>query len=223
MKIQPEMQFPHGLSHVAALAERYGIVSTGYSEASSGIENTTLVVEGSASRYAFRIYRQGKKSIGSIQAELDFMEYLRCNGVPIPRLLPNQHDQFITSYTAFDTNWQVIVMEFVDAEHVTTFGPSLLADIAHTQARIHLLAAKYDAPTQDIRTIHRLAEREFIPQIDQSELSLELRQFLKRGADFSFELTATLPSGVCHMDYDQLNLLCKDDRMPLCWISTIYP
>ena len=61
MKLLPENQFRHSLEIVRLLGERYGITVTSYKEATSGIENTTLIVTTATGKYVFRIYRQAKK------------------------------------------------------------------------------------------------------------------------------------------------------------------
>ena len=70
MKIQPDKQFRHSTSIIDELAAHYGFTVADYTEASSGIENTTLLVRSTNDqRYAMRIYRQDKKSDGLDHAQ----------------------------------------------------------------------------------------------------------------------------------------------------------
>ncbi len=215
MKIEPHKQFPHTPELVAELAEMYGIDVWDYCEAKDGIENTTLIVNGSLSKHVFRISRRGKKSTASIQAELDFMEYLHAHGIPVPQILPNNHNQLITEFQASGHNWQIIVMDHVRGEHVVKPTLKVLCDLATTQARMHTLAASYTDNTTNVRRIHVLEEREFIPLIEQASLSHELQMFLQRGAGYSFSLDdlTNVPTGLCHLDYDEQNILIYKDSI----------
>lgn len=214
MKIEPNKQFPHSEPIVAALANSYDIELLNYREASSGIENTTLIVKGSESTYVFRIYRQDKKTNGQIQAELDFMAYLRRDGIPIPKIIPNNQGQSVTIFPTPEYTWQAIAMEFIAGKHVGLPSAKLLADMAGIQARMHLLAAKYVAPTENICLIKELVENQFIQQIDRSVLGAELQGFVQRGSQYKLALNdrldRNLPTGPCHFDYHKQNILCHD-------------
>lgn len=214
MKIQPDKQFRHSTSIIDELAAHYGFTVADYTEASSGIENTTLLVRSTNDqRYAMRIYRQDKKSDGQIVSELNFMAYLRQNGIPLPDIILNTQNQAITLLDSSDNTWQVIAMEHIDGEHINKPSAELLSDIATTQATMHLLANNYPTSNENIRIIDKLTETEFIQQIDIPKLPVELQQFLHRGADYEVSFSGELPIGPCHFDYDEQNILCRNNAI----------
>ena len=73
---------------------------------------------------------------------------------------------------------------------------------------MHQLAETYSGKKAAVRTISKLVETEFIHQIDITSVSKELRPLLQRGAACEVSLDPSLPAGLCHMDYDEQNMLC---------------
>jgi Ser/Thr protein kinase RdoA (MazF antagonist) len=213
MKIQPESQFKHSIDNVASLGRRYGITVSNYAEATSGIENTTLIVTGQDGKYVFRIYRQGKKTNAHIQAEIDFVAYLDKNHIPVPSVIKNSAGEDITVFESRSRQWQLVVMDFVKGSHPDTISPELLAGIATTQAQMHVLAANYTHRTGTVRTLTKLAETKFIRQINMAAIDERLAAFLQRGAAYEVKLDTELPTGLCHMDYNEQNMLCNDNAI----------
>lgn len=213
MKVQPHNQFQHSLEIVSSLGKRYGLNVGGYTEATSGIENTTLIVTSATGKQVFRIYRHAKKTDAQIHAELDFMAYLQTNGVPVPSVIRNTSDEVVTTFQAASRPWQLIAMEFVAGEHPRSVSDALLADIAATQARMHLLAQNYNGQLGAVRKLTKLVEDEFIANIDLSSVEPRLRAFLERGAGYQLDLDADLPAGPCHIDFNKGNMLCQGDKV----------
>lgn len=213
MKLLPENQFAHSLESIEWLGQHYGIAVSGYEEATSGIENTTLIVQGNDSKYVFRIYRQARRTNAQIHAEINFMAYLGANHIPIPTIVPNKSGNPITTFEAGSRTWQLLVMEFISGKHPKIRSATLLADIAVTQARMHQLAANYAGQTDMVRRLTELAETKFIQQIDLPAVDDKLRAFLERGAAYRLSLPDELPAGPCHLDYDEENMLCEGDTI----------
>lgn len=63
MSFHNDGQFPVSHKSLAGILSQYGIEDFAYSVATSGIENTTCIIEVSNKQYALRIYRQAKKCI----------------------------------------------------------------------------------------------------------------------------------------------------------------
>lgn len=213
MKIQPDNQFKHSADNISSLGKRYGITVSDYSETTSGIENTTLIVASLNDKYVFRIYRQGKKTNAHIQAEIDFVAYLGKNRIPVPSIAKNNAGQQITVFESESRQWQLVVMRFVKGSHPTTIPAKLLADIATTQAQMHVLATDYTHGTDTVRILTKLVETEFIRQINTTAIDERLAAFLHRGAAYELLLDIKLPTGLCHMDYDEQNMLCQDNAI----------
>ena len=214
MKLSPDDHFIPTNENVADIFNRYGLSLISYHEASSGIENRTLIADTSSGRYVVRIYRQGKKQLEVIQLELDFMKYLRANTITTPIVIANIEGQQITSMHVHDKTWQVIVMEFSDGEHADVYTKPLVRDLARIQAAMHTLSDSYHGATDAAIQLTTLRERHLIKQESHIETQDErLRSFIRRVEDYTVDLSPELPGGLCHLDFDKGNVLTKDDTV----------
>jgi Ser/Thr protein kinase RdoA (MazF antagonist) len=142
--------------------------------------------------------------------ELDFMAYLHGHGVPVPGILPNGLGQYITKLTFDGRMWQIIVMEYIKGEHAGQYTEELISDMAKTQAAMHSLSANYSTKSLPAEELRVLKEEYFIRQIDLHHLADDrLKGFLERATNYTLDLGAGLPCGLCHLDYDTDNLLTK--------------
>lgn len=214
MKLEQEKQFVPTDECLANLFKLYSLKFISHEAATSGIENTTLIVSINKAKYVARIYRQGKKSDDEIQLELNFMQHLMENGIKVPKVIKNIHGKLITVFNYSNTTWQLIVMEFVDGVHAEAYSRGLLKDMAETQANMHLLSMKYKLPHESNNKLEILRENYFIKQIDRSSIkSSELEAFLARAEKFNLKLDPHLPSGLCHLDYDKDNIISKNSKI----------
>jgi Ser/Thr protein kinase RdoA (MazF antagonist) len=161
-----------------------------------------------------RIYRQQKKQLRAIKLELDFMEYLRAHGILIPRIIANTSGEQITSQKLGDRTWQIIVMEYVEGEHIKSYPRKLLLEMSEIQAKIHSLSSLYKGNLVSTEHLTKLRESYFISQIPlQTIKDSRLKQFLQRAQAYTVNLPPELPSGLCHLDYDTDNVLAKDNSV----------
>lgn len=214
MKLEQEKQFRASEEAVKSIVELYGLEFIAYDAASSGIENTTLIVTTKTQKVVMRIYRLGKKSTSEITQELHFMRFLHSGGLKVPQILANKQGVLITAMVAGGSHWQVIVMEFVAGEHAKSYTPELLLDIARTQAKMHLLSTAYTSFANETEEYTELKEDYFLPLINKGAITDKtLQQFLRRASNYTVKLDAELPKGLCHLDYDKDNIIAKNNAV----------
>ena len=214
MKIAKDNQFIPNRQSVARILEQYGLELKAYSAAASGIENITLIADTSKGKFVVRVYRQHKKGSTEIFRELDFMEYLRTHMVKVPMIITNTEGSRLASAQFGGKTWQIIVMEFVEGRHASIYTDALLADLASTQARMHILSSTYKDAYAGPELLTRLTENYFITQIPQTLITDDaLPAFLDRAKAYELHLPPELPHGLCHLDYDSNNVLVKDNTI----------
>lgn len=192
--------------------QQYGLNYVSYKPATSGIENTTLIVETTDTKYVLRVYRQANKSTNDILLEVEYTQYLRSNGISTPKVIKNSRNKYVTEFEENSTIWQLILMEFIGGEHATKYSHELIKEIANVQASMHLLSSKYSA--EGAACLTELNEDWFIKQINRTQINdIQLQHFLKRAENYRLDLDVKLPKGLCHLDYDNENVLSKNDKV----------
>ncbi len=215
-KLEPHKHIPITREILAPILRTYGITDFTFEPINEGIENTSVCVETIDQKYVLRIYSLGRKSDEDITFELTFQDYLREKGVPIPKIFQNVEGDELTITYAGELRWQVLLMEFVEGQSVTT-RPShdLIAELAAHQARMHLMGIEFairsDRPKQfwnDLRD--SLAERIDVSAIeDRATLDL-----IDRIKNYMFLLPVGLPYGYNHLDIDfDGNVITKDGKV----------
>jgi Ser/Thr protein kinase RdoA (MazF antagonist) len=211
MKLSPDDQFIPNEENVAYVLRHYGLELTAYQEASSGIENRTLIVDTRSGKYVMRIYRHGKKKLGAIKLELDFVNYLRMHNIKTPDIIANREGERVTTERLHGKTWQIIVMEFAEGEHAQKYTEALLQDLAEIQAKMHNLSSQYNGELIDATNVTALQGRQLVEAISGKTIQDgRLLAFLQRAGDYVVELPSDLPKGLCHLDYDKDNTLVKN-------------
>ena len=214
MKLESDKQFVATDSAVKAILEHYGFDLISYKAASSGIENTTLLIIAKPNNIVIRIYRLNKKPIAEMELEINFMEYLYKNGIKVPNIIHNKHNLPITEFHWDDNIWQVVALEYISGEHAKEYSPELIADIASWQAKMHNASANYPVPADAPKLDDTLVESYFLPSIDVSKIdNVNIKQFLERAKDYKLVLNNTLPTGLCHLDYDKDNIISYQNKV----------
>ena len=214
MKINPDKQFEPNFGDLIKIAKQYDFVPLTFTKSTTGIENTTIIIETKTGKYVIRIYRQGKKNNNSIRQELDFMQYLHANGVAVPGVLPNKSNELISVTSKGNQSWQVIVMEFVEGIHAASYSRTIINELASIQAKLHILSSTYTPVQETKEKLTILHENNFLSQIDIKCLAnAQLRAFLQRAKEYIVALDPSLPNGLCHLDYDKDNSLSKNDSI----------
>lgn len=210
MKLNPNHQFNASEINVKSILELYGLNPRNFTAATSGIENTTLIVTTIEGKFVLRIYRQKNKDSVQIEQEISFVDHLRVNGIKVPSVITNLHNEKISTIEISGISWNVILMDFISGAHADTYTPELLQDMADSQSRMHLLSEKLTSSSPS--TVSELKEGVFIPLIDMTQIKYpRLIAFLERAKAYHKPLDPRLPAGLCHLDYDRENILANPE------------
>ncbi len=103
-----------------------------------------MVIESKDKKYAMRVYCQNRRTKNEIHLEIEYINFLLKNGMPVPELIQTSKKSFIAETKIDGKIWFSILMKFIEGKHPTEFySKKLLKELAHTQARMHLLALKF--------------------------------------------------------------------------------
>jgi Ser/Thr protein kinase RdoA (MazF antagonist) len=214
-KLNTEHLFVPSQENVSAILARYNLPLIRFVPAAHGIENITLLVWSQKNRYVLRIYPQGRKSNEEILLELDFMSYLRNNGLPVPAIISSSdQESLLVVYTLDHQKWQCTLAEYASGTHPEALTPALLDHMALLQARMHMLGEQY------ANTLHMKSVRDILKTTDLPDELLEhidqespLQDMLKRIKAYVVKLDHSLPEGLSHFDFDIENVLTSGDQV----------
>ena len=211
MKLDPHNHITPTHESVQQLLVPYDLELVSFVAATSGIENTTLIVDCTKSKFVLRVYRKHNKDNTRIELESRFASYLHKHEVRVPQITPNAAGEQFSLVELDDTVWQVMLMEFVPGQHADSYSEQLLQEMAAAQAKMHFLANEFDGESL-LPPILEHQEGVFLKQIDFGSLiNSELIEFLERAKTFHTTLDSSLPTGLCHLDYDRDNILSDKD------------
>lgn len=151
-KLFPENQPTMSDEFIHAVASHYDIEVIKYDLASSGIENSTVIIQSSSTKYVLRIYRQDKKTKADIETEINFMKHLRNHGLPIPSVIPSLDGSFVTETHHGGKVWHSIMMEFIEGVQHHSYTKKLIHDLSRVQGKIHILGEDFASDQQKIIT-----------------------------------------------------------------------
>lgn len=210
-RLVPQNQFQPSEPLVQRIFDNYGIRLNHFEEATSGIENVTLIAYTDGGKYVLRVYRQNKKSDDEILRELDFMRVMREQRLPVPHVVPSTHGLYLEVVNLEGRPWQCIVMDYVRGTHPKTYTPVLVNEMADLQATMHRVGQSYmrqhDIPTQR-RTLREVYITDRL--LADASLGAGIRAFLTRVRAFAVDLDDALPRGLSHFDYDVENVLADE-------------
>lgn len=208
MSFHNDGQFPVSHEALANILSAYGVTTFSYSIATNGIENTTCLIETSKQKYALRIYRQAKKPLPAIEREIAFMQILRSQGSPIPRVYSNQAEEMVAQVDWDGRSWEVLLMECMPGEHPAAYSTLLLNQMARAQAQMHILGGEFAKSHNSPPSLTELAEGEFAWRINTSQIKdKRLLNYLNRIVNYRVPLDSSLPCGYSHFDLDIGNIL----------------
>jgi homoserine kinase type II len=214
MKLDAESQFTPTKQNITGILSAYDIALTTYRSAKTGIENCTMHITSGQERYVLRVYRQNKKSDAAILSELKFIDYLLHNCIPTIPAITNKSGQTITHVRSKDLTWQAILMRYAQGTHAIHYSDVLLQNLANIQAHMHNLADAYDSSGDKLDTITELRETIFIKLIkNQHLLGSRYQAFIDHSKNYASKLDPLLPTGLCHLDYDNGNVLSKNGKI----------
>lgn len=213
MKLHTHDQFKITDESLKQILSAYDFNLEAYEVADSGIENCTILVKCSVQNIVVRVYRQNKKTDEEILQEIEFTEYLYKKGIPVAPIHWNSKGNRITILEIDNQRWQCIVMDKLSGTHAKKYTDELLQDMASIQAKMHSLADKFDN-SFTVKKLNKLKESNFTHLIkNRGDLSNEVLAFIDRIENYEIFIEEILPRGLCHLDYDNGNILSKNDKV----------
>ncbi len=193
--------------------DEYSINDFTFDRAASGIENATLIINLKNKKYALRVYRQSHKSDEDIYMELEFMSLLRRQGLPIPEIFKNKSGSVLTKLQIEGSEWQAILMEYIDGHHADNYTTALIRKLAINQALMHINGIKFAEKNCIGPKLSKLVESEFTHLITKEQLqNPEINSLIQRAKEFEVVLSEDTPYGITHLDYDVENVLVDESE-----------
>ena len=211
-KLYPDKQYPVSKESLTPILSQYSITDFTFEALHGGIANTTVRIEHEGKRFVLRVYRQERKSDEVIALEIEFQDFLRPRGIPIPLIFKNRDGSELTIHAWGGRRWQCILIDFVSGTVRTPYTPELIAELSHIQATIHRLGAEFakmngtGPPWADFHLGHAPEPADFPDS--------ETQAFISRMRAYRYLLGPTLPYGYNHLDLDLYgNIAVKDNRI----------
>lgn len=207
-----------------ALKEGYGIVTKDFFKIKDGIINTSFRIIGEDDqKYVFRVYKQNNKTLEEISFELGFMDLLRKNSVPTPRIFANLKNEEINTFCDEEENeWRSMLMEFADGRHLEETDYDIIPEFAKYHAMMHKVSLEHETFKSNEESIANVLNwmndeaEHAIPMIENDKVRKVFTQII---ADINNEFNSqkdrifALPSGHTHLDYDSNNVIVKDGHI----------
>lgn len=215
MKLNPHNQISLNKEVLATILNQYGIKDFTFEAIEEGIANSSAFIQSDSKKYVVRVYAQGKKD-EDITFEINFQDYLRENGIPIPIIYKNNRGQELTIADIDDKRWQVILMDFVEGKSVTV-KPSynLIAELARMQAKMHLLGIGFVKLNSRPTVLWTNLQDSLAPKLTKIPVEGEdVSELIERIKKYNYTLNPSLPYGYNHLDIDfDGNVLTKDNKV----------
>lgn len=214
-KLEPDNQIALTQEALAIILSAYGIVDFAFEPIREGIANSSARIQSGGKKYVMRVYAQGKKDEDVI-FEINFQDYLRGHGIPIPIIHPNNEGAELTIAEMGGKRWQAILMDFLEGKSVTVNPSSkLIAELANLQAQMHLLGMDFVKSTDRPKKLWADLHDSLASKVENTTVGgQEVRDVIERIKKYSYPLSADLPYGYNHLDIDfDGNVLTKDNRV----------
>lgn len=206
-KLNEDAQFVPTDELLTQILAEYSIGPFTWHYATSGIENLTLILSTVQQNYVLRVYRQGKKTASEIHIELDFLAYLKAQGLPVVPPLKNRRGDVLTAIRDKDRLWHCLLMPFINGSHPEAYTPELLDEMATIQGHLHLHGLCYSKVHEFSGTVHDLSCY-YAPDFERAKYPAYHTAFLETAQAFRLDV-ARLPAALVHLDYDAENILVK--------------
>lgn len=113
-----------------------------------GAENTTALLEGNFGRTVLRVWgdqhsRMGKRLVGDIQDEIDFMEVCHEHQLPVPTVYKSLAGH---AFEELPNGRKFAIMEYVEGKEPANFTPTMITELAHAVAAMNTLGETYTYP-----------------------------------------------------------------------------
>ncbi|MDQ3076049.1 MAG: phosphotransferase [bacterium] len=211
-KLYPDNQIQITEESITKILSEYEIFDFTHQPIHEGIANTSFVIH-AEKKCVLRIYSQDRKSDEDVLFEIEFQDYLREQGIPIPIIYKNNEAEELSVIEIDGKQWQCILMEYVEGQSVTMYPSSeLIMELAQIQAKIHLLGMAFaetsQKPKDQWKDLHDTMATKLGTIPVQTDDVLE---FIERVKKYKYTLSEDLPYGYHHLDLDfDGNVITKD-------------
>ncbi|MEO8637350.1 MAG: phosphotransferase [Candidatus Taylorbacteria bacterium] len=216
-KLDPKNQISVTKDTISQILKSFAIFDYTFKTVSEGISNTSLIIETQDTKYVLRIYAVDRKDDSDIIFEIQFQDYLRAQGIPIPLIYPNNLGDELTITEIEGKRWQSILSEFIEGESITPH-PSLelMSELATLQAKMHLLGINYAQTKKQPKKLWEDLHDELAGKIHNHPISKDKKivDFIERVKSYRYLLSPKLPHGYNHLDIDfDGNVITKDNKI----------
>ncbi len=162
----------------------YGLGGAWFSnDLGGGDRSATVIVSQGRAKYVLKVGHIKKRDLVHTTREVDFMEFLRGQGIPVPRIIANNQDQLVSTLENESGSWTGVLMSYVEGHHPENLNATLITSMAEIQGRIHQAGIKYMAQHPDVK-------------LTQSKSTL-----------------LPIPKGLSHFDFYHSNIFVRGNRI----------
>jgi ethanolamine-phosphate phospho-lyase len=214
-KLHPDNQIALTQEALTLVLGAYGIDEFSFEPINEGISNSSARIKSGSKKFVLRVYAQGKED-GDILFEINFQDYLRAHGIPIPVIHKNKNGEELTSFEVDGKSWQAILMDLVEGQSITT-QPSyeLIGELATIQAKMHLLGMEFATTVDRPRKLWIDLREGHVSKVENTTVGgQEVRSLIERIKNYSYPLNPKLPYGYNHLDLDfDGNVITKENKL----------
>lgn len=203
-KLDPDKQILITRENLEIILLTYGISIFDFIPIDQGIANTSILIQSDNKKHVLRIYAQDRNTDQDILLELNFQDFLREKGIPIPIIYKNIFGVELNLVEISGKKWQVILMDFINGNSVTP-SPSieLITDLANIQAKMHLYGEEFSDQVKIPKEKWRNLSDNLASKITDIQIKKEeVLGFLERVKAYNYGLPESLPCGYNHLDID---------------------
>jgi len=217
------MKFKGSKTKIREILTRYRVELKDFQPIKDGIINSSFfITTKDDKKYVLRVYKQGNRTEGEIQNEINMTNQFRKAGVPIPKLKKNINGKELDFF--YDTKGKksnVVLMEFVKGKHLLQEDHELISECAEYQSLMHVTAKKYlkkvNTETHFIKMIDWLISEKnnAIKKLDKNlanKYENLVKEILVQTKEHNRDI-ALLTATDVHLDYDSNNIIVADKHI----------
>lgn len=132
-----------------ALSTYFGNNKFSFEKLEGGFENASFLIKNGRKKYVLRIYNaiqfgRHVRDEKNILCELEFVEFLRKKGIPIPPIHKTKNNLNFTKIKIDKTYHFVILTDYIEGKQVDRLSINKIKAVARLQAKIHISSIDYN-------------------------------------------------------------------------------
>lgn len=211
-KLEQEKQFKPTEDKLRDICAAYGLTLVSYTLLDGGVENISVRVQTTTGIFVLRILRPGKKSDSALQREVDFMQYLEHEGLPVPKVYYTTRNTIVCKYRDGDTVFRCVLMSYMPGVHVRKYSKPQLKNLATVVAQLEEVGEKY---ARLRKFPSKKVYRYFNIPLDATlkVTRTDLHAFFERAVMHTHVIRNSKFVGYHHADLDHRNMLFQGSRI----------